>query len=430
MFIGDFWITGCNVYQHCRHNCLTILLALMGDYPRSPTSDSYSILGLSKGATLKDIGKAYKSLVKKWHPDKHTTNKSEAQAKFHAINEAYKALNQNKIDEKNAKNGNMSSSNDEIPPGRSVDDNFFLKKPSFLSRSLSRRSKTPNPALERNASRSKTPTPGLDRNASRNFSSPIRALDLNAGKKSSFDRITSWNFSSSSTSSPKTPTGASADQTPKSHPGSLPTSVNRRVGNPIIYSQSTVRRKPPPIERKLECTLEELCHGSVKKIKITRDAINDMGMITREEEILKISIKPGWKKGTKVTFDGKGDEKPGTLPADIVFLIDEKKHPLFERDGDDLEIGVEVPLLKALTGCLLQVPLLGETEKMTVYIDDIIYPGYEKVIKGQGMPKSKHQGVRGDLKIKFLVEFPTELEDEQRVEAVKILEDCTWDSPL
>uniref|UniRef100_A0A7N0T4E9 J domain-containing protein n=1 Tax=Kalanchoe fedtschenkoi TaxID=63787 RepID=A0A7N0T4E9_KALFE len=391
----------------------------MGDcYPRSPTSDSYTILGLSKGATVKEISKAYKSLVKKWHPDKHPSKKSEAQAKFHAINEAYKVLNQNKIDEKNAKNGKL----DEHPRGRSVDDNFFLKKPSFLSRSLSRRSKTPNPALERNSSRSKTPTPGLDRNASRkNFSG---VLDRNASRKGGLDRITSRNFGS--------PTGTSPDQTSTStsSPGSLPSSVSRRVSNPIIYSQSTVRRKPPPIERKLECTLEELCHGSVKKIKITRDAISEMGMITREEEILKISIKPGWKKGTKVTFEGKGDEKLGSLPADIVFLIDEKKHPLFERDGDDLEIVVEVPLAKALTGCLLQVPLLGETEKMTVYIDDIICPGYVKVIRGQGMPRSKQQGVRGDLRIKFLVEFPTDLDDEQRAEAVEILDGCTWDSPL
>lgn len=50
---------------------------------------------------------------------------------------------------------------------------------------------------------------------------------------------------------------------------------------PIIYSQSrAARRKPPPIEKRLECTLEELCHGCGKKIKITRDAISDSGYVT------------------------------------------------------------------------------------------------------------------------------------------------------
>lgn len=147
-------------------------------------------------------------------------------------------------------------------------------------------------------------------------------------------------------------------------------------------------------------------------------------MIVPEEEILKINVKPGWKKGTKIMFEGKGDEKPGYLPADIIFLIDEKRHHLFERDGDNLEIVLEIPLLSALTGCSFSVPLLGG-EKMTLSVDDIIYPGYGKVIRGQGMPNSKEQGRRGDLKIKFLINFPMELSDEQRVEAVGILQECS-----
>lgn len=146
-------------------------------------------------------------------------------------------------------------------------------------------------------------------------------------------------------------------------------------------------------------------------------------MIVPEEEILKINVQPGWKKGTKIMFEGKGDEKPGYLPADIVFLIDEKRHPLFERDGDDLKIVLEIPLVNALTGCSFSVPLLGG-EKMTLSLDDVIYHEYEKVIKGQGMPNPKEQGKRGDLKIKFLIHFPEELTHEQRAEAVSILQDC------
>lgn len=146
-------------------------------------------------------------------------------------------------------------------------------------------------------------------------------------------------------------------------------------------------------------------------------------MIVQEEEILKIKIKPGWKKGTKITFEGKGDERPGTLPADIIFIIDEKRHPIFKREGDDLELGVEVPLVQALTGCTITVPLLGG-EKMTLSFEDIIFPGYEKIIPGQGMPISKEGGRRGDLRLKFLVGFPSELSDEQLSDVISILNDC------
>lgn len=150
-------------------------------------------------------------------------------------------------------------------------------------------------------------------------------------------------------------------------------------------------------------------------------------LIVEEEEILKIRVKPGWKKGTKITFEEKGDERPGNLPADIVFVISEKTHPMFKREGDDLEVGVRVPLVEALTGsCTITAPLLGG-EKITLSFDDdqILYPGYEKIIPGQGMPKSKEEGMRGDLRLKFLIDFPTELSDEQRFHVLSVLNECS-----
>jgi DnaJ family protein B protein 13 len=144
--------------------------------------------------------------------------------------------------------------------------------------------------------------------------------------------------------------------------------------------------------------------------------------ITQEEELLTIKVKPGWKKGTKITFEGMGNERPGICPADITFVIAEKRHPMFRREGDDLELAVRIPLLKALTGCTLSIPLLGG-EKMSLKIDDIIYPGYEKIIDGKGMPNSKAQGKRGSFKITFLVDFPKELTDEQRSDILSILQD-------
>ena len=42
------------------------------------------------------------------------------------------------------------------------------------------------------------------------------------------------------------------------------------------------------------------------------------------------------KDGTKITFEREGDEAPGTIPADIVFVVQTKPHPIFTREGDDL----------------------------------------------------------------------------------------------
>ncbi|CAH9125613.1 unnamed protein product [Cuscuta epithymum] len=151
-------------------------------------------------------------------------------------------------------------------------------------------------------------------------------------------------------------------------------------------------------------------------------------LIFQEEEYVTIKVKPGWRRGTKITFESKGDERGGTLPEDIIFLIEEKKHPLFKREGDDLELGVEVPLVQALTGCIVQVPTLGGKDVVTLNMEDeIIYPGFEKTIPGQGMPKYKdgqkgdHQ--RGDLRVRFRVVFPEMLSEEQRSQIFSILKD-------
>ncbi|KAF8008769.1 hypothetical protein BT93_K2430 [Corymbia citriodora subsp. variegata] len=196
-------------------------------------------------------------------------------------------------------------------------------------------------------------------------------------------------------------------------PSSLSRSSSRmsslsRSSTPIMFSNSTGMLKPPAIERTLQCTLEELCYGCMKKIKVTRDVLTNTGQIIQEEELLTI-------KGQK------GNERPGVQPADITFIVAEKKHALFRRDGDDLELAVEIPLVKALTGCDVLVPLLGG-ESLDLAVDEVIHPGYEKIIAGQGMPVSKEQGRRGDLKVVFLVKFPTDLTADQRAEIVGVLE--------
>ena len=124
------------------------------------------------------------------------------------------------------------------------------------------------------------------------------------------------------------------------------------------------------------------------------------------EEILTIEVKPGWKKGTKITFPEKGNEQPNVIAADLVFVIDEKPHDVFKRDGNDLIVTHKVPLADALTGTTVTVTTLdGRT--LTISCNDIIFPGYEKVVPKEGMPIPKEPTKKGNLRIKFDIKFPT-----------------------
>lgn len=58
--------------------------------------EAYKILGLKPGASPQEIRRAYRSLVKKYHPDKN--NSADANDKFIAIQTAYELLINGKID--------------------------------------------------------------------------------------------------------------------------------------------------------------------------------------------------------------------------------------------------------------------------------------------------------------------------------------------
>jgi len=48
-------------------------------------------------------------------------------------------------------------------------------------------------------------------------------------------------------------------------------------GGGRTYTDGTVPKKPPPVESKLPCTLEELYSGSTRKMKISRSLIDTNG---------------------------------------------------------------------------------------------------------------------------------------------------------
>lgn len=87
----------------------------------------------------------------------------------------------------------------------------------------------------------------------------------------------------------------------------------------------------------LRVSLEEIYHGSTKRMKITRRRLNPDGRTVRtEDKILHIVIKRGWKEGTKITFPKEGDATPDNIPADIVFVLKDKPHAHFRRDGTNV----------------------------------------------------------------------------------------------
>merc|ERR1712146_62460 len=111
-------------------------------------------------------------------------------------------------------------------------------------------------------------------------------------------------------------------------------------GGPGAFGSGTTASKH--VKRELPCTLEELYHGVTKKLKITRQSTT---LQRSPEKILELEVRPGWKAGTKVTFDGEGDEISQGQAQDLVFFIQEKKHSRFIREGSNLIFHSKIPLV-------------------------------------------------------------------------------------
>ena len=181
------------------------------------------------------------------------------------------------------------------------------------------------------------------------------------------------------------------------------------------------KQQAEPIKRALYCSLEDLYSGATRKVKVTRQRLNPDGKTARaDEKILEIPIRPGWKKGTTVTFPAEGDELPGVAPADLSFVVAEKEHARFTREGDNLIHVVRMTLADALCGSTLSIQTLdGRT--LAIAVPEVVAPGYVRKVPGEGMPLSKAPGTRGDLVLRFNIVFPHFISDAKKLELRKLL---------
>lgn len=126
---------------------------------------------------------------------------------------------------------------------------------------------------------------------------------------------------------------------------------------------------------------------------------------------VKVKIPAGVSDGQKIKVRGKGEPSPNGGPTgDIILTVAVRKHPVFERDGQNLRLKLPVTFSEAVLGATVEVPTLGgQTVKLK------IAPGTPSGrvlrVKGRGVTTSK--GV-GDLLAEVQVVVPSHLSDEAR----------------
>lgn len=171
------------------------------------------------------------------------------------------------------------------------------------------------------------------------------------------------------------------------------------------------------------CDLNELYTGCMKEMRFKRTVLNNDGRTTREETLKRIlDIKPGYQEGNTIVFKEQGHENTGKKTSDLIFKIIERQHPEFERKGNDLIYTAKISLIQALCPESIKIVTLdGRT--LMVSLDEIVHPKSLKKIAGEGMPiyDEGNSGKKGNLLIKFDIEFPESLEQGDKQEIIEIL---------
>lgn len=234
--------------------------------------DYYKILGITKNATDDEIKKAYRKLALKYHPDKNKS--AEAEEKFKEVAEAYEVLSDKKK--------------------RDIYD-------AYGEEGL------------------KGGTSGGHENSTGGFSytfhgDPRATFAQFFGNTNPFQDFFGFDD----------PFGSGMDENQPF--------VRLFSMSPNDNISPSRKEQDPPIEYDLSVSLEKILTGCTKNMKITKKILKN-GRLERVEKVLAINVKPGWKEGTRITFPKEGDQGRNKIPADIIFVIKDKPHNIFKREG-------------------------------------------------------------------------------------------------
>ena len=255
--------------------------------------DYYSILGVNRDASEREIKQAYRRLARRYHPDVNPGDNS-AEAKFKEINEAYEVLSDKEKRQRYDQFGDQWQYADQFAQARQQ-------------------------------------TPFWD------FSQ--------AGGTQRF------HFEETDLGSLFVDLFGGGTRTRRVRPRR-----GQDIEHPVEVTLEEAyqgTKRTIALQTKEPCSS---CNGTGQIQNLPCSVCRGSGVVSSVKR-LEVKIPPGVKDGSRVRVPGKGGPgyASGTS-GDLYLVISVKPHPLFERRGDDLHVEVAVPLMVAVLGGEVQVP--------------------------------------------------------------------------
>ncbi|GAA1602158.1 DnaJ C-terminal domain-containing protein [Leucobacter chromiireducens] len=126
---------------------------------------------------------------------------------------------------------------------------------------------------------------------------------------------------------------------------------------------------------------------------------------------VKVKIPAGVSDGQKIKVRGKGEPSPnGGQPGDIILTVAVRKHPVFEREGNNLRLKLPITFSEAALGATVEVPTLGG-DPVRLKVQPGTPSGRVLRVKGRGVKTAK---ATGDLLAEVQVVVPSHLSAEAK----------------
>ncbi len=153
------------------------------------------------------------------------------------------------------------------------------------------------------------------------------------------------------------------------------------------------------------------CGGSGRMVKDSCSTCRGEGVVSGTDT-LSVHVPAGVMAGNYIPLRGMGDAgRQGAAAGDLIVVIEEKPHPVFERHGADLFCELPVNFTLLAVGGKAAVPTLTGTAELTVP------PGTQSGevfrLRGQGLPVLRGSA-RGDLLVRVKVWVPGRLGPRER----------------
>lgn len=153
------------------------------------------------------------------------------------------------------------------------------------------------------------------------------------------------------------------------------------------------------------------CSGKGKIISDPCRPCRGQGRVEKSKT-LSVKVPAGVDTGDRIRLSGEGEAGENGAPAgDLYVQVHVKDHPIFERDGNNLYCEVPLSFTRAALGGDIQVPTLDG--KVNLKITPETQTGRMFRLRGKGV-KSVRSGSVGDLMCKVVVETPINLTSRQK----------------